>query len=444
MAEPRQPRIDLPTAAAPAVAVAGALHQAGHAAYLVGGAVRDLLLGLQPGDFDVATDAEPDAVNHVFPGARRVGVSFGVLLVPSGDAWIEVATFRREGGYSDGRRPDSVAYTRSLAEDAARRDFTVNALYLDPRDGSVNDPRGGLADLQARLLRAVGDPQDRFAEDGLRLLRAVRLASACDLEIEPDTRRAMADCGARIEAVAAERIGDELARILTGPRPGAAFATLLETGLLARILPEVAALDGLEQSPEHHPEGDVWTHVRGLLEGLDRPTEALAWAALLHDVGKPATARSGERIRFPGHARVGAELSRKILTRLRRPRATAERVGRLVDEHMKFLDVRAMRESTRRRFLRQDGFEELLELHRLDRLAANRDLGAWEYCRGALERLDQADLSPPPLLEGRDLLQAGVEPGPRMGELLHDLETKQLDGEITTRQAALEWLRKRI
>jgi poly(A) polymerase len=432
----------LPPAAAPAVAVARRLREAGHAAYLVGGAVRDLVLGLVPGDFDVATAARPEEVEALFARTEAVGRAFGVVLVFQDGVAVETATFRSERDYGDGRRPDDVAFDVGLAGDARRRDFTVNALYLDPADGRVLDPCGGLDDCDARLLRCVGDPADRFAEDGLRLLRAARLAARCALRVDPATRAAMAAHVAMLRRVSAERIGRELSRLLTVREPVPGLELLADTGLLAEALPEVAALRGVPQPPEYHPEGDVWTHTLLMFRHSPERSLPLGLAILLHDVGKPPTLRFAERIRFDGHAGLGAVMTREIGHRLRLPQAVVERAADLVDQHLRFLDVQRMRPATLKRFLRQEHFAEHLELHRLDCLASHGQLDHHEFCRRTLAELAADDLAPPPLLRGRDLLALGHAPGPRLGEILRAVETAQLEGELADREAALAWVRR--
>ncbi len=436
---------DLPATAAPAVSVTRRLAEDGHEAYLVGGAVRDLALDLVPGDFDVATSARPDAVLDLLPDARLVGAAFGVVLAKVDDTTVEVATFRREGRYSDGRRPDEVVYAGSVAEDARRRDFTVNALYLDPATGLVHDHVDGLADCRARILRTVGEPSDRFDEDGLRLLRAARLAAACALEPAPDTLAALATCGDRIGAVSPERVADELTRMLLGPAPARAFALLRETGLLARVLPEVDALHGTPQPPDHHPEGDVWVHTLLMLEAMETDDAALAWSVLLHDVGKPAAlGRDRGRIRFIGHERIGEEMARDILSRLRLSRAVTEKTAALVRGHMQFFDAPVMRPSTLKRFLRRPHFTERLELHRLDKLGSDGNLATWEFAHARRAELNEAELSPAPLLDGDDLIALGVPPGPGLGELLEALETEQLEGRLTDAEAARAWVLRKL
>ncbi len=436
---------DLPPEADTAVAVIERLVEAGQTAFLVGGAVRNLALGLAPGDFDVATAAKPERIAELFPNTRFVGAAFGVTLVISGDHHVEVATFRRERNYLDGRHPEQVEFSDSPAEDALRRDFTVNALYLDPRSGEVLDTVGGLDDCRARILRTVGAAADRFREDGLRLLRAARLAASCGLEIAPDTREAMSDCRDMLRAVSPERLGHELSMMLTGPAPSRALTLLRETGLLDLFLPEISALYGVPQPPDYHPEGDVWTHTMLMLDEVRQPDLVLSLGALLHDVGKPDTCRRADgRIRFHGHERVGTDLARDILERLRFPRVIADRVAWLVSQHMHFFDVEHMRPATLKRFIRQEHFPALLELHRLDKSAADRDMSLHDFCRERLATGDTKDLTPTPLLRGDELLALGVPPGPRVGALLRELETLQLEGRLRDPEAARRWVRDRL
>ncbi len=436
---------NLPPEADAARAVIERLADAGHAAYLVGGAVRDLALERTPGDFDVATAARPETIAELFPHTQFVGAAFGVTLVIDAGHHVEVATFRRERRYLDGRHPEEIVFSESADEDALRRDFTVNALYLDPRSGEVLDTVGGLDDCRARVLRTVGDPAERFGEDGLRLLRAARLAAACGLEVAPDTLRAMGECRDMLSAVSVERIGQELAAMLTGPAPSRALDLLRETGLLELFLPEIAALHGVPQPPDYHPEGDVWTHTMLMLDALRSPDLVLALGALLHDVGKPdAMTRAGDRVRFHGHTSRGEDLARDILERLRFPRETVDRVVHLVSQHMRFYNVQEMRPATLKRFMRQANFPTLLELHRLDKLGADGDLSRYDFCRERLDDATAQDLAPPPLLGGHDLLALGVPPGPRVGELLRELETLQLEGRLADAEAARGWVRDRL
>ena len=418
------------------------LRGAGHQAFLVGGCVRDLLLGCKPKDYDVATDARPDRIMDLFPRSGRVGAHFGVVLVRDELSQVEVATFRSDLDYEDGRRPNTVHFERDPKQDVLRRDFTVNGLLMDPDSGEVLDFVGGRADLERRVIRAIGDPVTRFREDHLRLLRAIRFAARLKFSIDPVTFDAIRENHRLVLSVSAERIRDELVRILTegGARRG--FEMLDESGILADILPEVAAMKGVEQPPEYHPEGDVWQHTLLLLEQLDRPSATLALGALLHDVGKPPTFRVAERIRFDGHVEVGVHLTHEILNRLRFSRDEMEQVEALVANHMKFKDVPQMRESTLKRFLRMPCFEEHLELHRLDCLSSNKLLENYEIVKEKLGELSAEHLKPARLLTGADLIAAGYEPGPHFSEILSTVEDAQLEGRIRTAGEAIELVRE--
>jgi poly(A) polymerase len=420
------------------------LRAAGHQAYLVGGCVRDLLLGLDPKDFDIASDARPDRILDLFPNSGRVGAHFGVVLVRDGFSQVEVATFRSDHDYEDGRRPSAVHFERDPRADVQRRDFTINGLLLDPDSGHVLDYVGGRADLAGRIVRAIGDPDARFREDHLRLLRAVRFAARFGFEIEGATFEAIRRDHALILKVSAERIRDELARILTegGARRG--FELLDETHMLADLLPEVAAMKGVLQSPEHHPEGDVWTHTRLLLENMDHPTLTLALGALLHDVGKPVTFNDTDGIRFYGHVEEGVKLAHNILTRLRFSRDDMERVEALVADHMRFMDVPHMKESTLKRFLRLPHFDELLELHRLDVVGSNGRMQYYDLVKSRLEGLPAEHLRPERLLTGADLIAAGYHPGPAFTEMLAAVEDAQLEGRISTSGEALALVREKF
>ena len=418
------------------------LRARGFQAYLVGGCVRDLLLGHPPKDYDVATDAPPPEILKLFPGSGCVGAHFGVVLVHVEDAQVEVATFRSDRDYADGRRPASVQFETSPREDAIRRDFTINGLMMDPVTGEVLDYVGGRADLEARLIRAIGDPEVRFREDHLRLLRAVRFAARLGFVIEPATLDAIRRNHALIRTVSAERVRDELVRILTegGARRG--FELLEATGLLDDLLPEVGAMRGVNQPPEYHPEGDVWVHTLLLLDKLDHATQTLALGALLHDVGKPPTFRVAERIRFDGHVEAGVALAHGILERLRFSRADTEQVEALVANHMRFKDVPRMKKSTLKRFLRLPQFEEHLELHRLDCLASHGQLDNYDFVRRKLEELPAEQLKPKPLLTGADLIAEGYTPGPVFSKILRAVEDAQLEGGVKTRDEALDLVRR--
>jgi len=406
--------------------------------------VRDLLMERAPKDYDVATSARPHQLLQLFPGADSVGAHFGVVLVHSDSAQVEVATYRSDLEYTDGRRPDGVHFETDPRQDAMRRDFTINALFLDPFSGEILDFTGGRADLEAKLIRAIGDPDARFREDHLRLLRAVRFAARTGFEIEPETFAAICALAPLVQSVSAERIRDEIARILTegGPRRG--FELLDSTGLLRHILPEVAAMKGVEQPPEFHPEGDVWTHTLIMLDGLKAPSIGLALGVLLHDVGKPPTFRIADRIRFDGHVEKGVEIAHAILTRLRFPNSVTETAEGLVANHMKFMDVPKMKESTLKRFLRLPDFEDHMALHRLDCLSSHGGLENYEYVRQKQREVPPEQLKPRPLITGRDLIAAGYRPGPPFGIVLDEIEDAQLEGRVSTTAEALEMARRSL
>lgn len=410
------------------------LRAAGHQAYFVGGCVRDLLLGRTPKDYDIATDARPDRVLSLFPQGIPVGAHFGVVLVDQ----VEVATFRADLSYADGRRPERVEYETSPEADAHRRDFSINGLFLDPVSGHVLDFVGGQADLENGVIRAIGDPGARFAEDHLRLLRAIRFAARFGYRIESGTFAAIREHASRIRAIAAERIRDELNRILTEGGARSGFELLDETGLLIEVLPEISAMKGVQQPPQFHPEGDVWTHTLLMIEGLREPSLTLAWGVLLHDVGKPPTfRRAADRIRFDGHAELGARMAVEILTRLRQPQDDIEQVRRLVAHHLDWMNIRNMRASTLKRFFRLPSFDEHLELHRLDCRSSHRRLENYQFAVDQLARMPADQLRPPPLINGRDLIEAGVTPGPVFRKILDAVEDAQLEARIATREEAL-------
>ncbi len=420
------------------------LRSHGHEAYWAGGCVRDRLLGIAAKDYDVATDATPENLLRYFPDAIRVGAQFGVVLVRRDCVDVQVATFRSDHDYRDGRRPEGVTFTRNAKEDVGRRDFTINGILFDPVGKKYLDYVEGRADLTDRRIRAIGDPHKRFAEDKLRMLRAIRFAARLGFEIEAATFEAIQKQAPTIRQISVERIRDEISRILCegGARRG--FELLDETGLLKVILPEVSALKGVEQSPQHHPEGDVWTHTLIMLDKLQNPTVTLALGTLLHDIGKPATfERSPERIRFNGHVEVGMKMAEAICRRLRYPGEVTEQVLALVANHMRFIHVPEMRQSTLKKFLRMPHFEEHLELHRLDCLGSHGKLRLYELARTKLAALPEEELSPPRLLTGNDLIAAGYAPGPSFQEMLVDVEDAQLEGRIATRQEAMEYVESR-
>jgi poly(A) polymerase len=430
---------------AKATQIASDLKSHGHQAWLVGGCVRDLVLGPEPKDYDISTDATPDELLKIFPKAQLVGAQFGVILVDA----VEVATFRCDHSYQDGRHPTGVTFEKDPRQDVLRRDFTINALLLDPAflasstspASQVVDYVGGLNDLRNHIVRAIGDPAQRFEEDHLRMLRAIRFAARFGFEIEPVTMAAIQKMHQRIARVAPERVRDELIRILTegGARRG--FELLDASGLLNDVLPEVAAMKGVRQPPEFHPEGDVWTHTLIMLEGLQSPTPALALGVLLHDVGKPGTFRIADRIRFDGHVELGERIARDILTRLRFSNADIEQVVALVANHMRFAHVHQMRESTLKRMLRMDHFDEHLELHRLDCTSSHGNLENYELARIRFEQSPAEVLRPPRLLTGDDLIEAGYAPGPDFSRMLEAVEDAQLESRIQTTEQAMDLIR---
>jgi putative nucleotidyltransferase with HDIG domain len=413
----------------------------GHQAYFVGGCVRDMLLGGEPKDYDVATDARPDRIAALFPRSDLVGAQFGVVLVRDSAAQVEVATFRSDHAYVDGRHPLAVDFETNPRQDVLRRDFTINALLLDPDTGEVLDFVGGREDLSNHVVRAIGDPETRFREDHLRLLRAVRFSARLNYQIEARTMQAIQRQHGLIRKVSAERVRDELIRILTegGARRG--FELLDESGLLADILPEVAAMKGVAQPPEYHPEGDVWTHTLLMLEKLQNPSVTLALGTLLHDVGKPPTFRIAERIRFDGHVEKGVEMAEGILTRLRFSNEQIRQATALVGNHMRFKDAPQMKLSTLKRFLRLEKFPEHLELHRLDCLSSHGRLDNYELMKSKWKELPVGELKPQPFLTGADLIAAGYQPGPAFARMLAVAEDAQLEARIQSREEALELVR---
>ena len=475
-----------------ALQIIAALRAVGHEAYLAGGCVRDLLLGREPHDYDVATSATPDVVLDLFPRTFAVGAHFGVVLVATccgadaacaagevmaepGYVVTEVATFRSDGAYSDGRHPDAVHYTLSAEEDVRRRDFTINGLLLDPvrlfpqgveavthpshkdkdvaRVGHPNvdlrsaviDHVHGLADLEVGVIRAIGQPGERFEEDHLRMLRAVRFAARFGFQIDTATASAMRHLAAKTKAISRERVRDELTKMLTEGHARRAFELLDETGLLNEVLPEVVRMKGVEQPPQYHPEGDVWVHTLGLLAQLeDGCPLALAWAALLHDVGKPATFRRAERIRFDGHVEVGVAIAAEICRRFRFSNDETSQILSLIENHMRFVDVPRMKASTLKRFFRLEDFPQHLALHRMDCLAGSGNLETWKFVRERYEAMPEEAVRPAPLVTGRELIAAGYQPGAAFRPMLRAVEDAQLEGAITTPAEALALLRERF
>jgi poly(A) polymerase len=423
------------------------LIQAGYQALLVGGCVRDLLLGRPPADYDVATDATPDEVLKLFPEGITVGAQFGVVMIPRGNHKVEVATFRSDVGYSDGRHPDKVVYSLTAEEDVQRRDFTINGLLMRHDTSEVIDYVGGRTDLAAGVIRAIGEPSRRFTEDKLRMLRAIRFAARFNFAIDPETFKAIRGHVSQVHVVSAERIREELTKLLTEGAARRGFELLDESWLLSQLLPEISSMKGVEQPPQYHPEGDVWIHTLLMLEGLaagSSPT--LAWGVLLHDVGKPATFRSaaqtGDRIRFDGHVEAGLKIGGEILRRLRFSNEDSEQILALVANHMKFKDVTKMRLATLKRFVRQARFDEHLQLHRLDVLSSNRRLESYEFVENFIKQTPPQEVRPERLLTGDDLKRMGFPPSPEYSRILQALEEAQLDGAITSKTEALAYVKK--
>src|SRR5438270_5101291 len=450
---------------AAAVEIVRTLRQRNHQAYLVGGCVRDLLLGREPVDYDVATDATPAEVMKIFPETYAVGAQFGVVLVPADDLCraavdattsaqppatshcVEVATFRCDGLYSDGRHPDEVRFTRDPKEDVQRRDFTINGLLLDPlNNDQVLDFVGGRSDLEAGIVRTIGEPHRRFAEDKLRMMRALRFAARFAYRIDAETMGSIQEMAPSIREVSRERVREELVKMLTEGHARRAFELLDESRLLPQILPEVESMKGVRQPPQFHPEGDVWVHTLMLLEQLPaKVSGTLALGALLHDVGKPPTFRvAPDRIRFDNHAEVGARMTEEICRRLRFSNDDSENVTGLVANHMRFAEVERMRDSTFKRFARLPDFSELLELHRIDCLASHRDLSLYEFVQQKLRATPEEEIRPQPLVTGNDLIAAGYLPGPQFKQILSACEDAQLEGKIHSQAEGMKLVRSQF
>ena len=427
------------------------LQGAGFGAFWVGGCVRDFLLGREPLDFDIATDARPEQVEQLFPKTIPVGRKFGVVIVVEAELQFQVATFRAEADYRDGRRPEKVVFANAEA-DALRRDFTVNGLFYDPPTGTLHDWVGGKADLEGRIIRTIGFPEERFGEDHLRMLRAVRFAARLDFSIEPRTFAAVQVLAPKIRQISAERVREELVKLFAPPapeNPGSAARGLelfRDSGLMEVVLPELAATVRCEQSPDFHPEGSVFNHLRSMLEKMPAgASPLLPWAVLLHDIAKPVTVERDPAtgaIHFYGHEKVGAVMAAEILERLRFPKKPAEEIVACVLHHMQFKDVMQMRPATLRRLLLRETFPLELQLHRLDCLGAHGDLSHYDFCVAQAEALKQRPEIRPPLLTGQDLIALGVRPGKAMGILLEEIRELQLADELQTAAAAREWLAK--
>ncbi len=408
----------------------------------MGGVVRDLLLGRLPRDLDIVTAARPGVVVGLFDRTIAAGQEFGVVAVVTAGHAYEVATFRREGPYLDGRRPSYVDYA-DVRADVLRRDFTVNALLYDPSSGTVLDFVDGRADLQRRIIRTVGDPIERLREDRLRMLRAVRFAVELEFAIEPTTIEAIRTHARDLSGVSAERIRDELLRLLLAPGRADGIQLLESVGMLRVVLPEVAAMAGVPQPPQFHPEGDVLTHTCLALRYLEQPTAVLAMATLLHDVGKPPTYSVTDRIRFNNHAEVGAAIAEQICRRLRVSAAATRGVAALVRDHLRIGDLPRMRPGRARQFLRRPEAGELLALHRADCLASHNDLRAYHWALGVLAEIAAA----PPrrrLITGDDLIALGYTPGPRFAEMLEAVAAAQEEGDVATPEEARTWIQARF
>jgi poly(A) polymerase len=433
-----------------AISVVHTLRERGHKAYLVGGCVRDLLLGREPADYDISTDAIANEVMRIFPDTYAVGAQFGVVLVPLPKSLVnrdendvvEVATFRSDIGYSDGRHPDQVRFSKDPREDVERRDFTINGLLLDPVTNQVLDFVGGRKDLEVRIIRTIGDPEQRFAEDKLRMLRGVRFAARFGYTIEPETFSAIHKLASQIDQVSRERVRDELSKMLTEGHARQAFLLLDATGLLHEVLPEIEAMKGVEQPPQFHPEGDVFVHTLLLLDKLPHPCPVtLAWGALLHDVGKPPTFRvAPDRIRFDGHVDIGVKMAEEICGRLRFSNDETDQILALVHNHMRFAQVQQMKESTFKRFVRMPRFDEHLQLHRMDCQSSHGDLTSYNFTRGKMGSMSPEIMRPAPLITGDDLIAAGYKPGPQFKKILSSIEDGQLEGRLHSREEVMAFV----
>lgn len=419
------------------------LREEGHEAYCVGGCTRDIVMNIAPREYDITTSATPEEVTRIFSHTVPVGASFGVMLVLIGHYKFEVATFRKEESYSDSRRPDIVTYSTNVEEDVIRRDFTINGMLYDPIEETVIDYVGGMEDIDKGIIRTIGEPQERFNEDKLRLMRAVRFASRYGFEMEERTYKALKSLASEITVVSEERIRDEVVKVISQRNPGAGLSLLRESGILKHILPEVDAMAGVEQPPEFHPEGDVFVHTCLVLDHIHKQTEGatspeLAMGGLLHDVGKPPTFSVTDRIRFNGHDKVGAEMAKKICRKLKFSNKQIELIYELVREHLKFKDVFRMKKSTLKRFIGMRNFEEHLILHLADCLASHGSTEAYDFIMDKFEEFKDEEIKPAPLIGGKELIEMGYEPGPLFSEILSFVEEAQLEGEITSKKEAEE------
>lgn len=423
------------------------LQAAGFSAFWVGGCVRDFLIGREPQDFDIATEARPEQIERFFPKTIAVGRKFGVIVVVESNQLFQVATYRSEADYQDGRRPEKVVFANAEA-DALRRDFTINGLFYDPISNKIHDWVGGEKDLRAGIIRTIGEPAERFAEDHLRLLRAVRFAAQLNFEIEPKTFTAVKSLASKIKIISAERVREELLKLFRPPHAARGLVLLRDSGLLDHILPELAATIACDQSPDYHPEGSVFEHIKLMLEKMPPDAgELLPWTVLLHDIAKPVTAEKDAQsgaIHFYGHEKVGATMAEEVLGRLRFPRKQIEEIAACVRQHMQFKDVRQMRKATLRRLLLRETFPLELELHKLDCLGSHGSLEHYDFLLEQTDELRKMPTIRPPLLTGKDLIALGMKPGPAMGTLLAEIREKQLAEELKTPRQAKIWAKKQI
>jgi poly(A) polymerase len=430
-----------------ALQVTQRLIHAGHTTYFAGGCVRDVLLGTEPKDFDIATSATPEQVQQLFPRSNAIGAHFGVILVKENQFPFEIATFRHDGSYHDGRRPESVTFS-TPEDDAQRRDFTVNGLFQHPETGEIIDYVNGQADLATHTLRAIGNAADRFREDALRLMRAIRFATTLEFEIESSTWEAICHHANLLQQISPERIRDEFIKTLLAPDRARGFDLLTESGLMRHIVPEVYDLIGCEQPPQWHPEGDVYQHTRIMLDMLDdSPSTELVLAVVLHDIGKPATYTydpTEDRIRFNGHDRVGAEMAEQILRRLKCSNTTTDAVCSMVANHMNFMNVQKMRTAKVKRFMARPTFEDEMELHRVDCGSSNGLTDNYDFLRTKAEEFASEPLIPAPLVTGKDLINMGLTPSPMFKDILGQIQTEQLEGRLNDRNEALAWVQSKI
>ncbi len=425
-----------------AVSIVKKLRKEGFKSYFAGGCVRDKLMNLKSTDYDIATEATPDDVSSIFKKTIPVGVDFGVVVVVYNKKMYEVATFRNDSSYSDGRHPDSVEFTND-EEDAKRRDFTINGMFYDPLTDTIIDYVDGKKDIKKKIIRAIGSPLKRFSEDALRMIRAVRFAVRFDFKIEEETLSAIKTHAGSIKKISPERIREEMTKILVGKNSGNALKLLYKTGLLQEILPEVVAMYGVEQPKEFHPEGDVFEHTVIMLNEIKNNNEILAWSVLLHDVGKPKTFfRASDRIRFNNHNRVGARIAEKICKRLKFSNNATDAIYKCVDNHMNFMNVQKMRVSTLKKMMRYPTFKDELELHRLDCFASHGDLSNWKFLKEKLSTFKEDEISPKLFISGKDLIKSGYKPGPIFNKILNEVEVLQLENKINNKEQALEYVNK--